>query len=224
MDSVCDFQAVADVFKQLGDATRVRIFWLLCHQELCVSDIAALLNMTCPAISHHLRILKDCAFITGSRIGKEVYYKASDSLQAELMHQMIEKVMEISCPDRLEEHETIPAKELAGYQAEQIEIIKQVHDDLLTNLDTRVTIDSLAKKYHINQTTLKSMFKTVYGDSLAAHMKTHRLEEAAKLLTETNYSLAEISKMIGYENQSKFSQAFKEHFKILPKDYRKEKK
>mgnify|MGYP002518783908 FL=1 len=50
-----NFQAVADVFKQLGDSTRLRIFWILCHCEECVLNIAALLNMSSPAVPHHLR-------------------------------------------------------------------------------------------------------------------------------------------------------------------------
>ncbi len=53
--------AVARAMKQLGDPSRLRIFWLLCHTEECVIDIAALVGMTSPAVSHHLRLLKDTA-------------------------------------------------------------------------------------------------------------------------------------------------------------------
>ena len=53
------FTAVSDVFKQLSDPTRVRIFWLLSHQEECVVNIAAMLDMSSPAISHHLRSLTE---------------------------------------------------------------------------------------------------------------------------------------------------------------------
>lgn len=93
-----NFDLISNTFKQLGDSTRVRIFWFLCHYEECVTNLAALLNMTSPAISHHLRVLKDCGLVTSSRIGKEVYYKAANTLQCQLMHQMIEQVMEITCP------------------------------------------------------------------------------------------------------------------------------
>lgn len=94
-----DFMTIADVFKQLGDPTRIRIFWLLCHCEECVSAIAEILNMTSPAVSHHLRVLKDCNLITSSRHGKEVYYKVSSNTQSHLMHEMIEQIMDITCPD-----------------------------------------------------------------------------------------------------------------------------
>lgn len=93
------FQIVAEVFKQLGDTTRIRIFWLLCHAEECVINISALMEMSSPAVSHHLRPLKNSGLITSRRIGKEVYYKAADTEQSRLLHQMIEKIMKITCPD-----------------------------------------------------------------------------------------------------------------------------
>lgn len=98
IDKIEDFAGVSDVFKQLGDPTRLRIFWLLCHCTECVTDIAAMLDMSSPAVSHHLRILKSCDLITGSRSGKEVYYKVSENTCAGLLHNMIEQVMEITCP------------------------------------------------------------------------------------------------------------------------------
>lgn len=93
-----DFQIVADLFKVLGDNSRVRIFWLLCHCEECVINLAALVGMTSPAVSHHLRQLKGSGLIVSRRDGKEVYYKAADTEQAQLLHRMIEKMVEISCP------------------------------------------------------------------------------------------------------------------------------
>ena len=45
---------VAEVFKQISDGSRIRILWLLCHCEECVSNIAAAMNMSDPAVSHHL--------------------------------------------------------------------------------------------------------------------------------------------------------------------------
>lgn len=96
---VDNFQAVSDIFRQLGDTTRVRIFWLLCHCEECVMNISAMLEMSSPAVSHHLRPLKNSGLITSRREGKEVYYRAADTPQSNLLHQMIEQVMEITCPE-----------------------------------------------------------------------------------------------------------------------------
>ncbi len=98
LNRVEDFQTVAEVFKQLGDTTRIRIFWLLCHCEECVINISALLDMSSPAVSHHLRPLKNSGLIVSRRVGKEVYYRAADTEQVRLLHQMMEQVMEITCP------------------------------------------------------------------------------------------------------------------------------
>ncbi len=98
MPSVENFQAVADVFKQLGDGSRIRIFWLLCHCEECVINLSAMVNMSSPAVSHHLKQLKTTGLIVNRREGKEVYYTASTTEQAQLLHHMIEHMVEITCP------------------------------------------------------------------------------------------------------------------------------
>ena len=99
LEKTGDFQAIADVFRQLGDPTRVRIFWLLCHCEECVVNISAMMDMSSPAVSHHLRPLKNSGLIVSRREGKEVYYRAADTAQSRLLHQMIEQVMAIACPE-----------------------------------------------------------------------------------------------------------------------------
>ena len=110
---------------------------------------------------------------------------------------------------------------LAEYPQEQIEIVRKIHNMFLQNMERRITIEELSKQYLINPTTLKAVFKAVYGTSLAAHMKKHRMEQAAKLLRETNMSIAEVAVAVGYESQSKFATAFKNQFSVLPNAYRK---
>lgn len=105
MPSGADFQTVADLFKQLGDGSRIRIFWLLCHCEECVINLSAMMHMSSPAISHHLRQLKAARLIVSRREGKEVYYRAADSRQAQALHHMIEALVEISCPSQIPEGE-----------------------------------------------------------------------------------------------------------------------
>lgn len=89
---------VAEVFKQVSDGTRLRIFWLLCHCEECVSNIAAAMEMSDPAVSHHLKLLRKDGLIVGRRDGKEIYYKLADSKQAKLLHLACEEMFEITCP------------------------------------------------------------------------------------------------------------------------------
>ena len=94
-----DFQIVSDLFKLLCDRSRVRIFWLLCHCEECVLNIAALVNMSSPAVSHHLKLLKSSGLIVSRREGKEMYYRTADTELAQVLHHTIEKLGKITCPE-----------------------------------------------------------------------------------------------------------------------------
>lgn len=69
---------LAELFKVFGDSTRVRILWALDESEMCVCDIAVLLNMTQSAISHQLRVLKQARLVKNRRDGKVVYYSFED--------------------------------------------------------------------------------------------------------------------------------------------------
>jgi len=70
--------SLAELFKVLGDSTRMRILFTLFEAEICVCDIAAALGMTQSAISHQLRILKQSKLIKSRREGKSVYYSLAD--------------------------------------------------------------------------------------------------------------------------------------------------
>ena len=69
---------LAELFKALGDSTRVRILCALFQAEMCVCDIAALLHMTQSAISHQLRVLKQARLVKYRKDGKVVYYSLDD--------------------------------------------------------------------------------------------------------------------------------------------------
>ena len=88
----------AEMFKQISDGTRLRILWLLCHCEECVSNIAAVMDMSDPAVSHHLKLLRTSGLIVSRRDGKEIYYRLADTAQAQLVHQACEDMFRISCP------------------------------------------------------------------------------------------------------------------------------
>ena len=212
------FDSVAEVFRLLDDGSRVRIFWLLCHCEECVLNISALTELTSPAASHHLRLLKEAGLIVSRREGKEVYYRAADTPTVRLLHSVIEKVMEISCPELGDAEE----QQTAGYSPEQVESVRRMHDELLQHPEQRHTIEELARRCLMNPTTLKAVFKAVYGDSLASHMKEHRLEKAAELLRRGEGSVSEIAAAVGYDSPSRFSAAFRERYHMLPSEYRKQ--
>ena len=98
LSNVKEFGLVSELFGQLSDPTRIRIFWMLCHCEECVINIAALVGMTSPAVSHHLRLLKAAGLLETKREGKEVYYRAAETPLVDHLHKTIETIAEISCP------------------------------------------------------------------------------------------------------------------------------
>ena len=83
---------LAELYKVLGDPTRIRILDLPTRQELCVQDIADGLTMTQSAISHQLRILKQAALVKCRREGKSIFYSLADSHVETILHQGLEHI------------------------------------------------------------------------------------------------------------------------------------
>ena len=69
---------LAELFKVLGDQTRIKIIFILFKEEMCVCDIAELVGMTQSAISHQLRVLKSARLVKFRRAGKVIYYSLDD--------------------------------------------------------------------------------------------------------------------------------------------------
>ncbi|WP_071026560.1 ArsR/SmtB family transcription factor [Peptoniphilus raoultii] len=86
---------ISKILSKLSDPTRLAIFYLLSQKEECVINIAALMNMTSPAISHHLRILKLEGLITSKRQGKEMFYKAADNDLSKFLIKIIENAQNL---------------------------------------------------------------------------------------------------------------------------------
>ena len=85
---------LAELFKVFGDSTRIRILYVLFESELCVCDIAELLNMSQSAISHQLRILKQARLVRARREGKTVYYFLADDHVRAIIGQGMEHITE----------------------------------------------------------------------------------------------------------------------------------
>ena len=90
----------AELFSILSDPTRIRILWLLCHTTECVLDIGLAINMSSPAVSHHLKILKSHNISTSKKVGKEMQYTLADNKYAKLIHNMLDDMFNISCPGK----------------------------------------------------------------------------------------------------------------------------
>lgn len=113
-------------------------------------------------------------------------------------------------------------KQREQYTAPQVEIVKEIHQKLVSNLQERPTIEQLSKEFLINTATLKNTFKGIYGQPIGTYMKEYRIRQAAVLLRQTQATIAEIANQVGYENQSKFATAFRDVMMISPAEYRKQ--
>lgn len=84
-----------------------------------------------------------------------------------------------------------------------------------------ITLDVLAKVSHMNKYYLVHSFTNNYGCSPINYLNEKKIDESKILLEKTNYSIAEIAKMIGFSSQSYFSQSFKKHTYMTPNEYRR---
>lgn len=85
---------ISEIFKILGDPTRIKIMYSILKTELCVCDIAEAIDMTPSAVSHQLRNLKQLRLISSRRSGKEIYYSLADEHVEELFDVALEHIEE----------------------------------------------------------------------------------------------------------------------------------
>ncbi len=86
-ESLLRVAGLSELFKALADETRTKILYLLTQRELCVCDLAFILDMSLPAVSHHLRLLKTLRLVSTRREGKQVFYSLEDEHVLALIEQ-----------------------------------------------------------------------------------------------------------------------------------------
>lgn len=89
-----ELQDVAEFFKVFGDATRLKILYVLLSTEMCVYDIATILGMSQSAISHQLRVLKQLDLVKNRRDGKIIYYALADDHIVNILSQGLDHIEE----------------------------------------------------------------------------------------------------------------------------------
>jgi ArsR family transcriptional regulator len=88
---LCD---IAELYKVFGDTTRIKILYALFESEMCVCDIANIINMTQSAVSHQLRVLKSNRLVKYRREGKTVFYSLADDHVKSILGQGLEHIEE----------------------------------------------------------------------------------------------------------------------------------
>ena len=94
MPKVEKLYELSDFFKVMGDGTRIQLLWALEESEMCVGDLAVLLDMTKSAISHQLKILKMSKLVKSIKRGKNVYYTLDDNHIKMILEKALEHVEE----------------------------------------------------------------------------------------------------------------------------------
>lgn len=104
----------------------------------------------------------------------------------------------------------------------QVEIVKAVSDYITRNLNEKITVKQLTSEFGISDTYLQNAFRSVYGMPVISFIRAQKMQSAAQVLIHTNRTIDEIAEEFGYENESKFSAAFKKIMGDTPGVYRKE--
>ncbi len=107
------------------------------------------------------------------------------------------------------------------FPKKHVEIVKKMKDYMIENIEQHHTLNELSAHFKLPLTTMKLCFKGIYGTSIYAFMRVHRIQSAAVLLRESNESIAQVAGKIGYVNPSKFASAFKDIIGLSPLEYRR---
>lgn len=109
-------------------------------------------------------------------------------------------------------------KRLSGYQ---VVLARNICSYLTEHMQQRITVSELAEQFGVSETYIKTSFSGVYGISVHAYLRGQRMQEAAKLLRSTDRTVLDIAGQFGYDNGSKFANAFRSVMGVTPSQYRK---
>ena len=97
----------------------------------------------------------------------------------------------------------------------------EIHDHILSHMAEDIMVEQFTEKYNLSHVSLNKWFETMYGDTIHKYMRSCRMKYAARQIKTKDISIAEIAAAVGYDNQGKFSSAFKKYFGITPLEYRR---
>lgn len=87
---------LADMFRLMGDTSRLRIILACLGEPICVGDIAGQLGLSASLVSHHLRLLRAARVLRAERRGKQIFYSVADDHIRCVLHDMVDHVIEPS--------------------------------------------------------------------------------------------------------------------------------
>jgi len=191
-----------------------------------IDEASKALSSLAGGFSLNLRALRE-KYCSG---GKPILIKATDSIRhifAEFYNAPQKIRMDYFKLKALEllllldaEDDAVKNETTAYFPKKQVEAVKAIKKHLVENIDKHFTLEELSEKFGIPLTPLKSCFKSVYGTSVYAFVRSYRIHAAAALLRENGSVIAAAGK-VGYANPSKFANAFKVIMGISPTEYKR---
>ena len=134
------------------------------------------------------------------------------------------KIYTLALFSLLQSIDDIPPSQACTFFTEtQVDIAKRVEKIITSDLRQHHPAWELAAQFSVSETSLKNYFRGVFGQNISVYLREVRMKKAAKLLTSTRLSVAEVAEQVGYMNQSKFASVFKKQFGLSPLEYRRSK-
>ena len=117
--------------------------------------------------------------------------------------------------------ETLQPEPGQYFPREQAAVIKEIRQYLVSHLDRHIPLPELADRFRISLTGMKNCFKSVYGQPVGMYLREYRMQVGAEKLRNSGLKIIEIAASLGYENPSKFTEAFSARYGMTPSTYRK---
>lgn len=114
--------------------------------------------------------------------------------------------------------------EIPYYPKKQVELVKQIRDQIVDRQEQYVSLKQLAAQHDLSVTQLQKIFKSLYGVTVYQYIREFRLERAAVRLLKTDDSVTEIAFEAGFTNPGKFAEGFKRRYGMTPTQYRSQEK
>jgi AraC-like DNA-binding protein len=132
-------------------------------------------------------------------------------LAAKVMELFILQLQELTESSFLAKPSTVSELELRA--------LSEAKDYIHQNLNSNCTIAHIAKAVGLNTLKLKTGFKQIYGDTVFEYLTKARMQEAVRLLMNTNLQIGEVANSVGYKHSQHFAKAFKKQFGVLPNGF-----
>ncbi|MCT4688431.1 helix-turn-helix domain-containing protein [Vallitalea sp.] len=150
----------------------------------------------------------------------DIYNAHMTSNQELILLKILEMLVFIS---KSEFHHSLNKESSDYFSGEQVKKVKSIHGIITKNYNKKISLEKIVRENGIGYSTFNKIFKNIYGESPYQYLKKIRMNFAAQKLHETELSILEIAVCVGYNNPSKFSDAFKSIFGLLPSTFRKQK-